>query len=228
MYFLIDFENVKELGFTGVEYLEKEDVVSVFYSENCNKLNKYFVKYILDSKCGLEIFQRITHSKNANDFCIASRVGEILATEPFAKIGIISCDKGFKAVVDYWVSRMPYCQISLAPTITSSICRVKGEVSRKEKIKNEVSYIPFNAIAMEVSGMNNFRNSKKVQEFLRKNGHDNECEKILKTLGESKSLMELYRLLVKELGRNKGIEMYRLLKNSGIPMYLGNPLSSYV
>lgn len=44
--------------------------------------------------------------KNALDFYIASKVGEIFAVDKDAKIAIVSADKDYRSVLDYWTPRL--------------------------------------------------------------------------------------------------------------------------
>ena len=102
MYFLIDYENVKENGLSGFEHLTSNDDVLIFFSESTSNIKQGVWKKLCDTGCSIEICKLAKVRKNGLDFYIASRVGEIVAQDPSERIAIISGDSGFMAVVDYW------------------------------------------------------------------------------------------------------------------------------
>lgn len=102
IHFMVDFENVKSAGLHGSEYLCSDDGVTIFYSNTCLKIEKEKMDDILKSGCGLHICKLQNMGKNALDFYIASRIGEVFGSGYQGEIAIISKDKGFQAVQDYW------------------------------------------------------------------------------------------------------------------------------
>ena len=51
MYFLVDFENVHSEGLRGVEFLQKGDYLTLFYSKAANVCEQRYLKQILNSGC---------------------------------------------------------------------------------------------------------------------------------------------------------------------------------
>lgn len=49
MYFLVDFENVHSEGLRGVEFLQKDDYLTLFYSKAANVCEQRYLKQILNS-----------------------------------------------------------------------------------------------------------------------------------------------------------------------------------
>ncbi|MCD7716371.1 MAG: hypothetical protein LUI39_07960 [Lachnospiraceae bacterium] len=45
--FLIDYENVREAGLDGVDYLYDTDAITIFYSAVCEKISKRSMDFIL-------------------------------------------------------------------------------------------------------------------------------------------------------------------------------------
>ena len=104
MYFLVDYENTGSRGLKGAACLCPEDSVVIFYSDCCRKIEYGVLQELLDSRCTLELCILDTPRKNALDFYIASRIGEICAdreAEP-TRIAVVSRDGGFKSVQEYW------------------------------------------------------------------------------------------------------------------------------
>lgn len=54
MHFLIDFENVRNTGIRGTEYLLSDDYVIVFYSADASKIEQRHLTNINNSGCGFE------------------------------------------------------------------------------------------------------------------------------------------------------------------------------
>lgn len=102
MHFMIDYENVRDRGLEGAEYLTAEDSVTIFYSNSCKKVEQGKLQHILDSKCEFNVCCLQNTGKNALDFYIASRIGELYGSGYLGITAIISKDSGFKEVKDYW------------------------------------------------------------------------------------------------------------------------------
>ena len=141
MNFMIDFENTRDRGLDGVEYLTKEDSVTIFYSNSCKKIGQGRLQQIIDSKCEFDICCLQNTGKNALDFYIASRIGEIYGSGFSGTTAIVSKDNGFKAVKDYWKScSCEQRNIILKPVIQESILSANEDSVRrliiKEKLKD--------------------------------------------------------------------------------------------
>lgn len=139
MYFLIDYENVNYAGLEGTEFLEKEDTVLFFYSDACDKIVAYRMKHIKESGCNFEICKLKSKGKNALDFYIASKIGEIFAKDQNAKIAIISADKDYKALLDCWKPRLQVQnQFVLCKSLAKAINSICGEGKSKKLVKERM------------------------------------------------------------------------------------------
>lgn len=81
VYFLIDYENVRNLGMRGTEYLLSSDYVIVFYSESSPNMELRHLNDIQNSGCGFEVCKLLTKRKNGLDFYIATKVVELFGAE---------------------------------------------------------------------------------------------------------------------------------------------------
>ena len=100
---LVDYENVHgSNGLKGAEALREDDTLILFFSESCRKIKREYMEYINDSKCGFRIVKLKNAGKNALDFYIAVECG-VLSVQGEKQLAIISNDKGFQAVIDYFV-----------------------------------------------------------------------------------------------------------------------------
>lgn len=102
MLFLVDYENVGNTGMKGCHYLNETDSVIVFYSEAKKNMERRFLENITNSGCAFEICKLYKKGKNALDFYIASKLGEIFGNGFEGTTVIVSHDNGFQAVRDYW------------------------------------------------------------------------------------------------------------------------------
>ena len=78
MLFLIDYENVGNAGMKGCGYLDARDYVIVFYSEARRHMEQRILEQVTASGCAFEICKLYKAGKNALDFYIASRLGELI------------------------------------------------------------------------------------------------------------------------------------------------------
>lgn len=100
--FLIDFENVKSKGLAGIEELAAEDKVIIFYSENSDTISFDMHRKVLTCKADIEYLKVRVGGKNALDFQLSTLLGYILAKGIYESIFIISGDKGFDKLHDFW------------------------------------------------------------------------------------------------------------------------------
>ena len=54
--FLIDFENVKSKGLTGIDQLEADDTVIIMYSENSDTISFEMHRKVMTCKADIEYF----------------------------------------------------------------------------------------------------------------------------------------------------------------------------
>ena len=100
--YLIDFENVKSKGLTGIEQLAQDDKVIIFYSENSDTISFEMHRKVMTSNADIEYLKVRVGGKNALDFQLSTLLGYLLAKELYTHIFIISGDKGFDKLHDFW------------------------------------------------------------------------------------------------------------------------------
>ena len=108
MLFLIDFENVGNAGMKGCDYLDARDHVVVFYSEARKHMEQRILEEITSSGCVFDICKLCKAGKNALDFYIVSRLGELIGEGYEGAIVRVSNDGGFQAVREYWEKKALY------------------------------------------------------------------------------------------------------------------------
>ena len=99
---LVDYENVGNAnGLRGVDVLQETDTLVIFYSGCCGKIRYDYMQEIKCSGCRFKVVKLKEAGKNALDFYIASECG-VLSERGEKQIAIISNDKGFQAVIDFF------------------------------------------------------------------------------------------------------------------------------
>ena len=114
MIILIDFENTHASGFQGVEYLDEQDTLVVYYSDENSAVTKGVVDDLNAKNVHVRMVKLLKQHSNALDMYIASTTGMFLDTGE--KICIVSKDKGYAAVRDFWHS-LRGAEILLGETI---------------------------------------------------------------------------------------------------------------
>lgn len=211
MYFLIDYENVNYAGLEGTEFLQKEDTVCIFFSNVSDKIVAYRMKDIEMSGCNFEICKLKNIRKNALDFYIASKVGEILATDRNAKIAIISADNGFASVLDYWQARLiVHNQLVRSRTIAKAISFICGEDVRKKLVNERLSVLNLQTEFAKYEERN--RIVKMLEEMLGDTEYERYIPNIANMLIEKNTPKILYLNSLKSFGKKDGTEVYRKIK----------------
>ena len=122
--YLIDFENVNSKGLTGIEKLGADDKVIIFYSENSDTLSFEMHRKVMSSTADIEYLKVRVGGKNALDFQLSSLLGYLLAKELYTHIFIISGDKGFDRLHDFWnvsFADKNTCTVFRTQTIDSAV-----------------------------------------------------------------------------------------------------------
>lgn len=100
--YMIDYENVKTGGLNGISRLTETDRVIIFYSENANRLTFDLHQRLMASTAQIEYREVSVGGHNALDFQLVTYLGFLIAQEPNGQYLIISNDRGFEYVVNFW------------------------------------------------------------------------------------------------------------------------------
>lgn len=98
--FLIDLENINHRFIPGMEELESNDRVILFYSDQ-DQLTVDVLSALANTKATVERRFSTQHTKNAMDFQICSYLGILVDRNPKdCEYYIVSLDKGYGAAVE--------------------------------------------------------------------------------------------------------------------------------
>ena len=77
--YLVDFENVKSKGLSGIDRLTDEDHVIIFYSENSDTISFEMHCMVLQAKAEVDYIKVRVGGKNALDFQLSTLLGYLVA-----------------------------------------------------------------------------------------------------------------------------------------------------
>ncbi len=102
-YFYIDTENVGcKAWCRNIDILNGNDVVVLMHSLSSNLVDIKYVPLIRNAKCKIFVVEVKTGTKNAMDFVLVSELSKRAASAKKSIHVIISNDKGYTPVIDYW------------------------------------------------------------------------------------------------------------------------------
>ena len=142
---LVDYENVNgSNGLKGVDALCEKDTLIIFYSNCCTRIRYDHMQDIIESGCKFRVIKLKGAGKNALDFYIATECG--IASEKGEKqLAIISNDKGYQAVMDFFEvsKRTQEIQIIRAGNVETALTMLETaeNAGRKEKLLNRMEMV---------------------------------------------------------------------------------------
>ena len=128
--YLVDFENVKSKGLVGIDKLGTDDNVIIFYSENSDTISFEMHCLVLKAKANVEYMKVRVGGKNALDFQLSTLLGYIVAKENNSHVFVISGDKGFDKLHDFWENTFPdapKCKVYRTANIASALNYIRGD-----------------------------------------------------------------------------------------------------
>lgn len=127
--FLVDFENVKSKGLVGIDQLGSDDHVVIFYSENSDTISFEMHCSVMRASASVEYMKVNVGGKNALDFQLSTLLGYMVAQQNNSHIFIISNDKGFDKLHDFWENTFndaPPCVVFRTQNIAAAINYAKS------------------------------------------------------------------------------------------------------
>jgi hypothetical protein len=102
-YYLVDFENVRTDGIKDLVEVQENDAMIIFYSEQCKNITLDVIDSIIKLKIQLSTYKAKVGRKNALDFQLSSYLGYLIGKGGVdAVYHIVSNDKGYDCLCDYW------------------------------------------------------------------------------------------------------------------------------
>ena len=213
---LVDYENVSATGgLKGVEYLNKKDTLIVFYSQCCEKIRAEYIEMIEKSQCEFKTYKLARTGKNALDFYIAVECGFIGANGE-KQIAIISKDKGFSAVADFFRVKheVENVTVYVAPNVETALMALSTpeNAERRKIIKEKSKTLNIEAEQARIREHKAFVD--KIVKVFEGTVYEAKTDSILRFIEgrEIKMSKVLYTGSLHEFGREDGRMIYQMLK----------------
>lgn len=211
MYFLVDFENVRSGGLRGVDYLDKSDYITIFFSEAAHSCEGRYLEEIEESGCHFDTCKLQNTGKNGLDFYIASRVGEFYGSGHKERVAIISKDQGYKAVRDYWDVRLPSNKkIIISPSVERSLIASNDNSERVKRLKGKLASVDIDVFQAKYE--ERVKMQQLLQQIFYETEYENKMAEIQDMVETTKSPKIVYLNSLHRFGRNQGLEIYRRIK----------------
>ncbi len=211
IHFMIDYENTRSKGLQGAEYLQPDDAVTIFYSPACMKIEQKRLCQLKESGCGFYLCKLQKSGKNALDFYIASRIGEIYGRGYSGMTAIVSNDTGFRAVREYWEScaAVPR-EIILCPDIEKCIFSSGENSFRQRQIRMEKQELPLEEEYGKYVEQRRIR--RELEDSFANTDYEGLIEQIMDMVESPRPLKVLYLDALKQFGKKDGLEIYHRVR----------------
>ena len=142
-YYLIDYENVKNDGFDGIDQISENNQVFVFYSENSKTITFDTMDKIHRSKASIYYQKVMAGTKNALDFQLSSYLGYLIGNNGAdQEYFIVTKDMGYKCLIDFWSKNLTKVAIIPHFSVNNKVAETSEEktaVSQQEEVQKIIA-----------------------------------------------------------------------------------------
>ncbi|MCM1253634.1 MAG: PIN domain-containing protein [Clostridium sp.] len=212
MLFLVDYENVGNMGMKGCHYLNASDHMIVFYSDVKKNMERRHLESIANSECVFEICKLCKNGKNALDFYIASRLGELFGSGFEGITAIVSHDNGFQAVRDYWEKRAAHKRkVLLAACVEDGIMSSNENTERMRNLKRQRENLTIGGFFTDYTEEIRIKTIiKRLFDGTEYEGLTEQIQTLMKK--KEKTPKVIYLNCLHSFGRKRGLEIYNRMK----------------
>lgn len=214
---LVDYENVNgSNGLKGADVLCSNDTLIIFYSGSCGKIRYDYMQEIKESGCEFRIVKLKGKGKNALDFYIAAECG-IISERGENQIAIISNDKGFQAVIDFFAvdKKAKRVQIVKAGNIENALTLFHSpeDAERRKILQDRKLLLSLEAESARIEEQNKIK--KELKSLLVGTEYEVKTAEIIDFMSAKRKQGKkaVYTGALHEFGREDGRAIYHLLKN---------------
>lgn len=212
MLFLVDYENVGNAGLKGCGYLNVHDHLILFYSETTKKAERRMLEQITSSGCVFEICKLCKTGKNALDFYIVSKLGELIGKGYNGISIIVSKDGGFQAVRDYWEKKSTHkVKVFVSPCIEDGIASGNENNERTRELQQLRENITIGGYYSA------YTEKMRIKEILKNLFAGTEYESMIDEIqdlieGEKRTAKMIYLGSLHTFGKKNGLAIYHKIK----------------
>ena len=121
-YYFVDYENVGSDGLSGINTLDENNTVYIFYSRNADKITFEIHMQLNETKASVTYYKIDAGHKNALDFQLSSYMGYVIHQDTEAEYYVVSKDNGFNALLSFWE------KFNVKLSVIRSICPVQQDI----------------------------------------------------------------------------------------------------
>lgn len=212
MIYLIDFENVNNDGLDGFEYLTVKDSLYIFYSQSTPNIRRQIAEKIFSPMMDVHLYKLYAARKNAIDFYIASKAGQLIEEQHLDQIAIVTKDSGFQSIADYW-SRVSEkkCRVILEKSIANCMLKAQNGGEAYGTVKYDRAQVSLESQYREYEKKREL--GKRVGQKLQGTEFEQEQEKVIRICSNADSKKVLYLSALKTFGRARGTRLYADIKD---------------
>lgn len=190
--FLIDTENVGWQGIRGSESLSSSDEVYLFTTDVFNASKSFsleIMKMLISSRAKFSFINigKTNALKNYLDFQLCTFLGSLMERNQDAQAVIISKDKGYQSVVDYWHHNSR--EVYLAPDIKTHT----SKNSHNRSLENKSNAAPIKTNVQEKKTNQSSLNKQTLKKIPKANNDNLKLFKVPKEEVEKKEAPSKYR-----------------------------------
>ena len=218
--YLVDYENVNEIGLEGIHQLNEGDKVFIFYSARIKTIPLERSIELIRSKAKIEFIEIHKIGKNYLDFQLATFLGFLVGKGEKESVYIISKDSGFNSVVDFWKERN--INIFQRIAVGEKKQEVKNQVKQEQVNKEQVNKEQVNKEQVNKEQVNKEQANKDLPEQYRKKVREavknlklspSGYTSIYKAIVECSDKQKLNNAMIKAFNNENGAIIYGTIKN---------------
>jgi len=185
----VDFENVHNTGLNGLENLTENEIVYLFYSKNTPHLPMDVVAKISKSPADIELIESGV-GKNAMDFVIASYLGYMINEhDDNVEYYILSKDKGYKPLVDFWED----WNVKMIGDLTQFAKKNKVATKKTKPTVSKTEQALRSNIGRVLNGYNKEIKNQVVNVILKSKSKAEVNNKLVKVVGNTQKAGQVYQ-----------------------------------
>ena len=214
---LVDYENVYGChGLKGADALNEKDILIIFYSNSCEKVRYDAIQEIRESGCRFRVIKLKEAGKNALDFYIAAECGRI-SEQGEKEIAIISNDKGFQAVIDFFDMDQETADIQIvkAGNIENALAAFQqpGDSNRRSMLQKRKKLLDLATECTKIEKQNKMK--RDLRTILEGTEYQEKSAEIIDFVSkcQKSGKKAVYTGSLHAFGRKQGIEIYKLIRN---------------
>lgn len=160
----------------------------------------------------IHLYRLRTARKNAIDFYIASKLGELIGRYGIKKAAIVTKDQGFQSVADFWGHVAENrCKVILEKSISDCILKSGNNDEQYRTVKYQMMPVPLENLYNEYERQKALEGKVRIQ--LAGTEFEEECSKVIDIFAHADNKKGLYLSSLKQFGRERGTRLYANIRD---------------